>query len=129
MLSGSRSRFSKYANAVLTLQIPTEGLQRDEDGNYQPIYEPMEIKAILSESKSSQERSLPAVDVSQLYVEGVLVDPMQFPPGVQPPLECDAVIDERRGRLSLAIGIGTGIDKKAERKTGQVIQGYFSVIA
>jgi hypothetical protein len=125
----SRSPFQKYANAFLTLEIPTGGLRVDEEtGNQLPIYEKLSIEAIMSAARDPTERSLPGVDANSIYLEGCLVNPKQFPVGIQPPLECEAVVDGRKGRLKLAIAIRTGIDKMVEKKTGQVVQGYFNVI-
>lgn len=115
----------RYVAATLYLQMVSETLRIDEEtGNAMPVLEPKEFHAVVKQNNQMQQQ-LPGLDVSEIAVSGYLTDPMLLPDGLRFPLECDAEVGGRRGRLRIPFLISTALDKK----TGQKFQGIFKAIA
>ncbi len=134
-----KSPFARYANATLKLAIASEGdLAKDpETGNMRPGLEILEFKALLENSHTDdyQTKILPGIDATDTYLEGYLVgqvvsgelqglDTAFFPEGVKTPIEMEAVVDGKQGKLQILPTVASpyGVDAK----TGQKICAYFS---
>ncbi|MBD2005612.1 MULTISPECIES: hypothetical protein [Cyanophyceae] len=119
-----RSPFSRYANALLFVPVMGDRIKVDpETGNETPVEEIVEIVAMLNQNGSSKERSLPGVDLSEVFLEGYLVAPMQLPERVRLPLECDAIVDGCKGRIKIRLLMKSSY--RSEKKSGRKIQAYF----
>jgi hypothetical protein len=135
-----KSLFYNYANAILKLKVATSAslVTDPETGNVLPVTETVEYGALLKSKPSKDDmklRTLAGVDAASIYVEGWLVGVINlgiiqgletafFPEGVKVPLEMEAVVDGRVGRLQILPSVASpyGVD----RYTGQKIFGYFS---
>ena len=135
-----KSLFYSYANATLRLKIAVAGnlITDPKTGNVMPVLEVVEYGALLKSKPSKDDmklRTLAGVDAASVYVEGWLIGIINlgviqgletafFPEGVKVPLEMDAVVDGRGGRLQILPSVASpyGVDSY----TGQKIFGYFS---
>jgi hypothetical protein len=135
-----KSLFYNYVNATLRLKVATSGIliTDPETGNVTPNAEVIEYGALLKSKPSKDDmklRTLAGVDAASVYVEGWLIgvielgiiqalDTAFFPEGVKVPLEMEAMIDGRTGRLQILPSVASpyGVDTY----TGQKIFGYFS---
>lgn len=122
-----KSPFSRYANATLFVPVMGDRIKVDpETGNEIPVAEIVEITAMLKQESSkddTKERSLPGIDLSEVFLKGYLVAPMQLPERVSLPLECEAIVDGCRGRIKIPLLIKSPY--RVEKKTGLKIQAYF----
>ncbi|MBD2570051.1 hypothetical protein [Anabaena lutea] len=134
-----KSPFHEYGNATLRLEIASGALVTDPTtGNVKPIAQTIEFWALLKSKPSKDDmklREMAGVDVASVYVEGWLIGAINsgvvqgletafFPEGIRVPLEIEAEVDRRAGRLQILPGVASpyGVD----RYTGQKIFGYFS---
>lgn len=135
----SKSPFAKYANSTLKLQVASGALTTDpKTGNAKPTAQVIEYQAMLKSKPSKDDmklRELAGVDAGSVYVEGWLVGRITagvvggletafFPPAIKVPLEMEAVVDGRAGRLQVLPSIASPYGVNSY--TGQKIFGYFS---
>lgn len=114
--------------ALLELQVPDVGnTATDATGNVLPAAKIQQYRAYLKPaSKDPRQVELPGASVSQCYVRGYLVEPMDFPPGISPPLEVSCAMNGRKGKLQLEPAIARPFG--SERYTGTAIQGWFTEV-
>lgn len=112
-----------FSPATLTILASFGELrQNPKTLNMEPVQTPIQLTALLgATTKDPTERTMPGVDVNEVYVRGHLVNPMSFPAGVKPPLECDVEIGGQRGRLRLEQTIPF---PALENRIGRFLQGY-----
>ena len=116
-----------YWNAVLYFEVEGKGFKQDsETGNLTLATDTVVCKAILKQESRGRSLSQPGQNVSEISVVGYMASPTKMP--VQPPVEVEAEIDGKRGRLKIPLSVRTPYAGDLQEKyAGQKIQGTFRV--
>lgn len=89
----SPSPFSTYANAFLTILIPTSELTADTYGNPVPKYEKFQVSALLQPSGNPRITYQAGADKNAQAMSGYLVEPQTFPDSVKLPAIAETIIN------------------------------------
>lgn len=71
-----------FEQTTLTAQVQT-GTAPGEYGNPEPVYDDVELAAVLAPFKATQLERLEGADANAFRARGELVDPLDFPSGVR----------------------------------------------
>lgn len=88
----SASPFATYANATLTLSVPTSELTSDAYGNPVPKYRQFQLTALLQPSSNPRITYQAGSDKNAQAMSGYLVEPQTLPDTVKLPVVAEAVI-------------------------------------
>jgi len=87
------SPFSPFQNAILTFQVPTNIVTTNAVGNRVVQTTPVEILAMLKPVKNAAEvQRYLGDDSSAELMKGYLIEPLQLPANLHPPVEGTATI-------------------------------------
>lgn len=115
--------FTAFANATLTIPVPTGPESVDAYGNVQATTETLTVTAMLNPS-DRQVTSNPfgGANTEEQYVEGRCVEPTKLPFAIQPETICDATVngDPYKFRLLPSLNSAYGQDEIL----GQPLRGY-----
>lgn len=119
---------SKYWNATLIFEVAGDRLVADPvTGNLSPVSDCVETRAVIKEDTTlKKEHQQPGQGINEIPIRGYMAQPTKMP--VQPPIEIDAIIDRKRGRLRILALVRSPFETEIqERYAGQKFEGYFKV--
>lgn len=94
----SASPFATYANATLTLSVPTSELTSDAYGNPVPKYQQFQLTALLQPSSNPKITYQAGSDKNAQAMSGYLVEPQTLPDTVKLPAVAAVSITTGIGR-------------------------------
>lgn len=96
------SPFAPYANSLLRFQVASGELLTDiKTGNKRPGTAIVDVVALLEQKRSPQNKELPGVDDTAVWVEGFLITPRPLPGAITPESQCFGTWQGREGRFHL----------------------------